>query len=437
MSDDTRWRIERVDRPAPGLFTLCVSRRRERAVWLLGAGPPRARADWAIVGDRPRGEPADAHVRALRARLEGAHVLELFERRGELRARLSRGAERAWLVADARRGLVVDDGAPDGGAPGDRVDDAAEGRARVRGAGFVEDHERQRASDARRAARAALAKARSRMARRVEAIEGDGRAVLDAERAADRARLFVPAAARAPRGATSIVAIDHSSGAPAEISFTLTQDRGAREQLDAVFARAKRLRAGHRIVEARLREALAAVAALDDALAALDAAGTVAEVEALLSRVPGAVPLAARPRPRVDAATRARATELPRGVRAFTASSGETILVGKDAASNDALTTKVARPGDLWLHARGVVGAHVVVPRWYASGRVDAESLVDAATLAAHFSDARGDAVIDVAYADRRFVTKPRGAAPGAVTLLRERVLPVRAEPARLARLLR
>ena len=38
------------------------------------------------------------------------------------------------------------------------------------------------------------------------------------------------------------------------------------------------------------------------------------------------------------------------------------ILVGRGAADNDALTLHVGRPHDLWLHARGVTGAHVIVP---------------------------------------------------------------------------
>jgi hypothetical protein len=50
--------------------------------------------------------------------------------------------------------------------------------------------------------------------------------------------------------------------------------------------------------------------------------------------------------------------------------------------------------------------------------------------LAAHFSDARGEAVVDVAYAPRRYVRKPRGSAPGLVVVDREKVFAVRIDPA-------
>ncbi len=124
-----------------------------------------------------------------------------------------------------------------------------------------------------------------------------------------------------------------------------------------------------------------------------------------------------------------------RPFHAYRSASGAAILVGRGAEDNDALTTKHARPHDLWLHAKGVTGSHVVVP--LAKGAsCPADVLVDAATLAAHFSDARGEAVCEVSYVQRRYVRKPRGAAPGAVVFDREKVIAVRIEGDRLSRLL-
>ncbi len=429
MSDEGWWRIERVDRPRAGLFALSVSRPGAREAWLIAVGRPRARPDWAIVAERPRGQAADPEVRALRQRLEGARALERRDAHGRLSIRLSR-EDQAWLIVDGGR-LVVDTIAL--GMTGELVDDVADARARERGLTFVAEHERALVEDARRVARASVAKARSRLQRRVEAIAGDLAAASDAERTAERVRPFVAAAARARRGATSIEALDYSSGEPVTVTLALSSDRSAREQLDAVFARAKRLRAGATVAEARRGEAAAALSALAEVEARLTTASTHVEVDAALATIERWLSRSARGS-RGSIAMPPRA--LPRGVREYIAASGERILVGRDAASNDALTVRVARPGDLWLHARGVSGSHVVVPRWCAAGGGASETLVDAATLAAHFSDARGDAVVDVAYADRRHVKKAKGAAPGAVTLLAERVLSVRLEPARVARLL-
>jgi predicted ribosome quality control (RQC) complex YloA/Tae2 family protein len=121
--------------------------------------------------------------------------------------------------------------------------------------------------------------------------------------------------------------------------------------------------------------------------------------------------------------------------RTFRSLAGLAILVGRGAAENDALTLKVARGNDAWLHARGITGAHVVV-RLDKGKAPDQESLLDAAHLAAHFSDARGEPMCDVAWTRARFVRKRKGAAPGAVTFSQERVIPLRVEPRRTERLL-
>jgi predicted ribosome quality control (RQC) complex YloA/Tae2 family protein len=64
------------------------------------------------------------------------------------------------------------------------------------------------------------------------------------------------------------------------------------------------------------------------------------------------------------------------------------------------------------------------------------ELLCDAATLAAHFSQARDQRDVDVIYTHRRYVRKPRKAPPGRVLVEREKVFRLRLEEQRLARLL-
>ena len=109
--------------------------------------------------------------------------------------------------------------------------------------------------------------------------------------------------------------------------------------------------------------------------------------------------------------------------RTFRSAAGLVILVGRGPEENDALTVRVARGNDLWLHARGLPGAHVVVR--VEKGRApDQETLLDAAHLAVHFSDARGAPQAEVAATRAKHVRKPKGAAPGAVTYSQEKVTP-------------
>jgi predicted ribosome quality control (RQC) complex YloA/Tae2 family protein len=121
--------------------------------------------------------------------------------------------------------------------------------------------------------------------------------------------------------------------------------------------------------------------------------------------------------------------------RTFKSQSGAPVLVGRSARDNDSLTFKTARGNDLWLHARSVTGAHVVVPG--AGESPDARTLGDAALLAAHFSSLRGEAGAEVAWTRCKYVRKPRGAAPGSVIISQEKTLRVRLDKERLALLLK
>jgi len=153
-----------------------------------------------------------------------------------------------------------------------------------------------------------------------------------------------------------------------------------------------------------------------------------------LSAAGGAI-AAERGSPRAPSWGVGRGVEPSRPYRIFRGGSGDRILVGRGAAHNDALTFHVARPHHLWLHAKGHAGAHVVVPL-EKSRACPSELLVDAAHLAAHFSDARGESVVEVQHTPRRYLRKPRGSAPGLVVVDREKVTVLRVEPERITRLL-
>jgi predicted ribosome quality control (RQC) complex YloA/Tae2 family protein len=95
------------------------------------------------------------------------------------------------------------------------------------------------------------------------------------------------------------------------------------------------------------------------------------------------------------------------------------ILVGRGARENDQLTFRVAGPNDLWLHAAGFAGSHVVV-RVPESGSVPRQVVEYAAQLAAFHSKARaagGKVAVHVCRASD--VRKPRGAPAGQVQLRR------------------
>ena len=100
-------------------------------------------------------------------------------------------------------------------------------------------------------------------------------------------------------------------------------------------------------------------------------------------------------------------------------------LVGKHARGNAHLTTRVASPHDLWLHARGVPGSHVVVRRAGRSTVVPSEAVHAAARVAAHFSTAKTQTVVPVTVTEKKYVRPVKGGPPGLVRVDREDVLDV------------
>lgn len=99
--------------------------------------------------------------------------------------------------------------------------------------------------------------------------------------------------------------------------------------------------------------------------------------------------------------------------REFKSSAGLRILVGRSNKQNDQLTTKTAGPRDIWLHTQKIHGSHVIL---CTDGcEPDDQSLMEAAMLAAYYSQGRESGKVPVDYTPARYVKKPSGAKPGMV----------------------
>lgn len=109
---------------------------------------------------------------------------------------------------------------------------------------------------------------------------------------------------------------------------------------------------------------------------------------------------------------------------------GFEVLIGKGARENDALTLRVARAGDTWLHVGGgTPGSHVVIKNPERLP-LPLEVLRRAAAFAAWYSKARDRGLVEVHHCDAADVRKPRGAPAGMVQLARFKRLKVVPRPA-------
>ncbi|HUE77438.1 MAG TPA: NFACT RNA binding domain-containing protein [Longimicrobiales bacterium] len=106
---------------------------------------------------------------------------------------------------------------------------------------------------------------------------------------------------------------------------------------------------------------------------------------------------------------------------------GFEIMVGRTARGNDRLSLRVARPRDLWLHAGGHAGSHVVVRAVNGPTNAVPRHVIErAAELAAWHSKAReAGGKVGVHVCRAADVSKPRGAPPGQVRLKRHETVKV------------
>ena len=109
--------------------------------------------------------------------------------------------------------------------------------------------------------------------------------------------------------------------------------------------------------------------------------------------------------------------------RRFPLQSGYEVWVGRNARQNDELTFHRAQKYDLWMHARGVPGAHTILHLPNRDAEPDKRLLHQAAAIAAYYSKARGSGAVPVMMARRKHVRKPSGAPPGAVRVEHEDVI--------------
>jgi predicted ribosome quality control (RQC) complex YloA/Tae2 family protein len=109
--------------------------------------------------------------------------------------------------------------------------------------------------------------------------------------------------------------------------------------------------------------------------------------------------------------------------RRYRTSGGLEARVGRSSRANDDLTFRHSSPDDIWLHARDVGGAHVIL-RWPHKGsNPPARDLEEAAVLAALHSRARTSGTAAVDWTRRKHVRKTRKGPPGSVLVDRASTL--------------
>lgn len=257
-----------------------------------------------------------------------------------------------------------------------------------------------------------LRRALSRTERRVRAIESDlsnaGKA--DEFQMAGNGLLANLSGIRKGMGSADIVLPDNT-----HISVPLDTSLSPQQNAERYFKKYKKAKAGRDIISGRLSEAKAEAAGLQQGLDDLSAASRLDGVLAIEQKLRRLISVKSGKNIISQADNIGKNPKIKRYIH-----NKWEIMVGKSASGNEELTFGIAGEDDLWLHAEGLPGSHVVI-RNPGRGEVPQDVVLRAASLAAYHSKGRNAGKVSVTYTRARYVRKPRGAKPGTVTLLHRR----------------
>jgi hypothetical protein len=302
-----------------------------------------------------------------------------------------------------------------------RIDSLLDGMARAAAEEAIEapatEHDSALAGAS--AVASALRRKRKRLRRRLAALGKEMEEGGAAERLRETGHLLLAHLRDVPRGAASIE-LTGFDGSPKTIELDPALDAAA--NADRYYRNAaRRDRARDRLpaLIADVRREIASVEAGLERLAETgEPDGTLRELADLPEERPGSPVTPER---------------LP--YHRFLSADGLEIRVGRSSKDNDSLTFHHSAPDDIWLHARQVPGAHVIL-RWTRRDQNPSErDLADAAVLAALHSDARHSGVVAVDWTRRKYVHKPRKAGSGAVVADRLKTVFVEPDPEAAKRL--
>ncbi|HZH91559.1 MAG TPA: NFACT RNA binding domain-containing protein [Pyrinomonadaceae bacterium] len=299
---------------------------------------------------------------------------------------------------------------------------------------YYRELEGTRAFDARAAAHRArlrsLAEKQKKLRRNLEkdlAMHGDAD---EHKRVGD---LLLANIATAERRGSLVYVTDYFAEDAPRVALEIDEQASLQEEAARRFARYTKAKRAAQETTARLEAAEAELAALERRQQALERiidARDAAALETFDETARGAKGSRAAGARGVGSGggahrtkAQVKAAEAVGGARRYRSSDGYEILVGRAAKDNDQLTFKIARSHDLWLHAADYPGSHVIVRNPARGADVPHRTVIEAAQLAAHFSQAKRDAKVSVHYTPRKFLSKPKGAAPGLVRMSSFRTL--------------
>lgn len=200
-----------------------------------------------------------------------------------------------------------------------------------------------------------------------------------------------------------------------QIHITLDPKLTPAQNAEQYFVKAKKARTAREEAKQRTKELREKISLIDKLLLHLDQCQTKEQVEEFVAEHKALL------QQWKISASKDPSEQVP--FRMLTVTGSLEVWVGKSSENNDLLTMKYAKPNDLWFHVRGASGSHVVLKIGGGKTQPPKEAILQAASIAAYYSKMRNASMVPVAYCERKYVRKPKGAKPGTVVLEREKVI--------------
>ncbi|MGA9771437.1 MAG: NFACT family protein [Blastocatellia bacterium] len=244
----------------------------------------------------------------------------------------------------------------------------------------------------------------------MNAIERDRERFEDPDRLKRYGDLLLANLATASVTGAKAKVIDYYDPDQAEIEIEIAENKTLQQSAADYFSRYQKARRALAAIAVRQQDTAKRLSPVKTMLNELEANPT----EEQISKARQVIEKAAGTRRRSTGKIRDK--NEPAIGRRFKTTDGYEVMVGKNDRDNDALTFRASKPQDIWMHAADYPGSHVVI-RNPNRETVPHKSIVEAAELAAFYSQAKREGKAAVHYTQRKFVTKPPRAKPGLVRL--------------------
>lgn len=212
------------------------------------------------------------------------------------------------------------------------------------------------------------------------------------------------------RGDESITVLNYYDPEQKEVTIPLQTDQTPSENAQRLFKRYRRLQQSKKVVQREIIRTRNEITYLDQVMQQLDDARE-ADVSDIREELEREGYLRKQKRGR-------RRQQKPEPAQ-FTSSDGTTIYVGRNNRQNEFIRQRLANRRDIWLHTKDIPGSHVIIK----TDEPSEQTLLEAAQLAAYYSQARQSASVPVDYTEVRHVKKPTGVRPGLVIYEKQKTL--------------